>query len=100
MQCYRVEEYIPHIEEYLLNKKLPTDAIMCAKVLQDADSFEIQDGAIVKRLGEGIWSTSGRSIHSTISTLGNRFNRHPTENNKPESMDYYRDRLCDGMAGS
>jgi hypothetical protein len=49
----QVEEYIPHIEEYLLNKKLPTDAIMRAKVLQDADSFETQDGAIVKRLGEG-----------------------------------------------
>src|SRR6266496_4722974 len=49
----QVEEYIPHIEQYLLNKKLPMDSTMRAKVLRDADSFVIEDGAIVKRLGEG-----------------------------------------------
>ena len=49
----QAEEYIPHIEQYLLDKKLPTNSIMRAKVLQDADSFAMENGIIFKRLGEG-----------------------------------------------
>jgi len=49
----QVEEYIPHIEQYLLNKQLPTDSTMRAKVMREADSFAMENGAIVKRLGDG-----------------------------------------------
>ena len=49
----QIEEYIPHIEQYLLNKQLSTDSTMRAKVMREADSFAMENGAIVKRLGDG-----------------------------------------------
>ena len=49
----QAEEYIPHIEQYLLDKKLPTDSTMRAKILQQADSFAMENGVIFKRMGEG-----------------------------------------------
>ena len=49
----QAEEYIPHIEQYLLDKKLSTNSTMRAKILQNADSFAMENEAIVKRLGTG-----------------------------------------------
>ena len=37
----------------MLDKKLFTDSIMRVKVLQNADSFAMEDGVIIKRLGAG-----------------------------------------------
>ena len=48
----QAEEYIPHIEQYLLDKKLPTDSTMRAKILQQADSFAMKDEVIFKRMRE------------------------------------------------
>ena len=48
------DEHVHNIEQYLLDKTLPTDLNMRAKVLQDADSFALDTKqALVKKLKDG-----------------------------------------------
>src|SRR5271169_1506102 len=48
------DEHIHHIEEYLLDKTLPIHCTMRAKVLQDADSFALDEKkALIKKLKDG-----------------------------------------------